>query len=74
MALSVKLVRSLSGHIESHRATVRALGLTTLGSSRVLPDTAAVRGMIHKVSYLLEWKETEQAFVPFGRASRKKKS
>lgn len=65
-ALKVKLVRSLSGHTEKHRKTVAALGLRKLNSERILPDTPATRGMIDQVAYLLEWSETNEAFVPFG--------
>ena len=39
---------------ESHRATVRGLGLRKLNSVRELQDTPAVRGMINKVSYLVK--------------------
>ncbi|MGC8507803.1 MAG: 50S ribosomal protein L30 [Thiomonas sp.] len=52
--IKVKLVRSVIGTRESHRATVRGLGLRKLGSVRELEDTAAVRGMVRKVSYLVE--------------------
>ncbi|ACV36734.1 50S ribosomal protein L30 [Accumulibacter sp.] len=52
--VKVTLVRSLIGTKESHRATVRGLGLRRLNSSSTLEDTAAVRGMINKVSYLLK--------------------
>ncbi len=52
--LTVKLVRSVAGTRESHRATVRGLGLRALNSTRVLEDTPAVRGMINKVSYLVK--------------------
>ena len=52
--LTVKLVRSIAGTRESHRATVRGLGLRKLNSQRVLEDTPAVRGMIDKVSYLVK--------------------
>jgi large subunit ribosomal protein L30 len=51
--LKVKLVRSPIGTRESHRATVRGLGLRKLNSESVLEDTPAVRGMINKVSYLV---------------------
>jgi len=51
--LTVKLVKSLAGTREDHRATVRGLGLRRLNSTRVLQDTPAVRGMIDKVSYLV---------------------
>ncbi|WP_143890451.1 50S ribosomal protein L30 [Tepidimonas alkaliphilus] len=52
--IKVKLVRSPIGCKESHRATVRGLGLRKLGSVRELQDTPAVRGMINKVSYLVQ--------------------
>ncbi len=50
----VRLVRSVAGTRESHRATVRGLGLRKLNSEATLEDTPAVRGMINKVSYLVK--------------------
>lgn len=52
--LKVTLVRSIIGTKESHRATVRGLGLRRLNHTVELQDTPAVRGMINKVSYLLK--------------------
>jgi len=52
--VKVTLVKSVIGTKESHRATVRGLGLRRLNSSSELQDTPAVRGMINKVSYLLK--------------------
>ncbi|MBN8486578.1 50S ribosomal protein L30 [Ideonella sp. 4Y16] len=52
--LTVKLVKSPIGCKESHRATVRGLGLGKLNSQRTLEDTPAVRGMINKISYLVQ--------------------
>ncbi|MEO8409361.1 MAG: 50S ribosomal protein L30 [Propionivibrio sp.] len=52
--VKIKLVKSLIGTKESHRATVRGLGLRRVNSSSELEDTPAVRGMINKVSYLLK--------------------
>ena len=51
--LQVQLVRSVNGTRESHRATVRGLGLRKLNSVATLEDTPSVRGMINKVSYLV---------------------
>jgi large subunit ribosomal protein L30 len=51
--LRVKLVKGLMGTKQSHRATVRGLGLRRRNSSVELPDTPAVRGMINRVSYLI---------------------
>ena len=52
--LTVKLVRSVNGTRQSHRDTVRGLGLRKLNSTKVLEDTPAVRGMINKVDYLVQ--------------------
>jgi large subunit ribosomal protein L30 len=51
----VMLVRGLIGIRESHRATVRGLGLRRINHTVELEDTPAVRGMINKVSYLVKW-------------------
>jgi large subunit ribosomal protein L30 len=51
--LKVKLVRSPIGTRESHRATIRGLGLRRVNSVSELEDTPAVRGMIDKVAYLV---------------------
>lgn len=52
--LKVKLVRSVIGTKQSHRETVRGLGLRKLNSESVLQDTPEVRGMINKVAYLVK--------------------
>lgn len=52
--LTVKLVKSIAGTRQSHRDTVRGLGLRKLNSERQLEDTPAVRGMINKVAYLVK--------------------
>ncbi len=52
--VTVKLVKSINGTRESHRATVRGLGLRKTGSTSTLEDTPSVRGMINKVSYLVQ--------------------
>ena len=52
--VTVKLVKSVAGTRESHRATVRGLGLRKTNSTSTLEDTPAVRGMINKVSYLVQ--------------------
>ncbi|MGQ0579110.1 MAG: 50S ribosomal protein L30 [Betaproteobacteria bacterium] len=52
--LRVTLVRGVIGTRESHRATVRGLGLRRINHTVELEDTPAVRGMINKVSYLLK--------------------
>ncbi len=52
--VQIQLVRSVAGTRESHRATVRGLGLRKVNSVSTLEDTPAVRGMINKVSYLVK--------------------
>ena len=52
--LKVQLVKSPIGTKQSHRATVRGLGLRKLNSVSELQDTPAVRGMINKISYLVK--------------------
>jgi len=50
----VTLVRGLIGTRESHRATVRGLGLRRINHTVELEDTPSVRGMINKVNYLVK--------------------
>lgn len=52
--MKVRLVRSLIGVPKEQRRTVNALGLRKIGDVNELPANDGVRGMIDKVSYLLE--------------------
>jgi large subunit ribosomal protein L30 len=52
--LRVRLVKGLMGTKQSHRATVRGLGLRWRNHSVEVPDTPAVRGMINRVAYLVD--------------------
>jgi large subunit ribosomal protein L30 len=52
--VKVKLVKSTIGRLEAHKACVRGLGLRKIHQTVTLEDTPAVRGMINKVSYMLE--------------------
>lgn len=54
--LTVTLKRSPIGTPERHRLVLRGLGLRKIRQTVVHPDTPQVRGMIHKVGYLLEVK------------------
>ena len=67
MAIKVKLVRSMSGHTEKHRETLRGLGLTRVGMTKIVDDTKATRGMVNKIAYLCEVEETKEPFKKFGR-------
>jgi large subunit ribosomal protein L30 len=52
--LKVTQIRSLIGTMQSHRATVRGLGLRRINHTVEVIDTPATRGMINTVSYLLK--------------------
>jgi len=56
-SLKVTLVKSIIGTKESHRATVRGLGLKRLNHTVTLADTPEIRGMIRKIAYLLKCEE-----------------
>jgi large subunit ribosomal protein L30 len=51
--IRITLVKGLAGCKTGHRATVRGLGLKRLNQTVELTDTAAVRGMINRVAYLV---------------------
>ena len=52
--VKVKQIKSLIGTKESHRATIRGLGLRRINQVVELQDTPMVRGMIHKVAYMVK--------------------
>jgi large subunit ribosomal protein L30 len=52
--LTIKLVKSGIGHPHKHRAVLQGMGLTRLHKVVKLKDTPQIRGMIRKVSHLLE--------------------
>ena len=52
--IKVKLVKSTASAKESHRATVRGLGLKWTNHSVEVVDTPATRGMIEKVNYMVK--------------------
>ena len=55
--LEVTLKRSVIGGTDVQRRTVEALGLNKIRQSVVLEDTPVNRGMINRVSHLLDVKE-----------------
>ncbi|MDY7034523.1 MAG: 50S ribosomal protein L30, partial [Thermodesulfobacteriota bacterium] len=50
----VRLKRSGIGRPKKHRETLIGLGLTKLNKTITLKDTPEVRGMVRKVSHLVE--------------------
>jgi large subunit ribosomal protein L30 len=55
--LQVTLKKSPINKIDKHKRTLKALGLTRIGKTRVYPDNEALRGMIRQISYMVEVKE-----------------
>ena len=55
--LEITQVKSEIGTPPNHRGTLRALGLKRMHHTVVHDDTPVIRGMIHKVAYLLEVRE-----------------
>ncbi len=51
--IKVTQIRSTIGVLPKHKATMQGLGLRRIGHTVELEDTPAVRGMIHKVNYLV---------------------
>lgn len=51
--------RSINGKRADHRRTIRALGLLRINHSVIHEDNPVIRGMIHKVQYLVEVEEVK---------------
>jgi len=58
--LRLTLVRSVHGRLKNHQACVRGLGLRRMHQSVTVEDTPSNRGMVNRVSYLLEIQEVAQ--------------
>lgn len=52
--IRIKQVRSKIGSIPKHRATLKALGLKRINHVVTQRDTVQIRGMVKKVSHLVE--------------------
>jgi large subunit ribosomal protein L30 len=52
--MKVKLVRSMHGRLKSHRDCVRGLGIRRMHQVVEVEDTPATRGMLNKVSYMVQ--------------------
>jgi large subunit ribosomal protein L30 len=52
--MKVTLVRSSSGRLATHEACVRGLGLRRMHQIVEIEDTPATRGMVNKVSYMVQ--------------------
>ena len=57
--IKLTLVRSPIGYKKDQKDTVRSLGLRRMNHSVEHTDTPMIRGMINKVSHLLQVEEVE---------------
>jgi len=55
--LKIKLVKGIVSTNQSHREAVKRLGLSRIGQTVVKQDTPDVRGILHKVAYLVQVEE-----------------
>ncbi len=53
LKLKVTLTRSGVNRPQIHKDTIKGLGLTRPGKSKILNDTPAIRGMIRAVSHMV---------------------
>jgi large subunit ribosomal protein L30 len=58
--LKVTLVKSPIGYNRKQKATIKSLGLRRMGRSVLIGDAPQIRGMIAKVSHLVEVEEVEE--------------
>jgi large subunit ribosomal protein L30 len=59
--LRVTQTKSTISHIARNRATIKALGLHGIGSTSVVPDNDATRGMVRQVRFLVAVEEIDDA-------------
>jgi large subunit ribosomal protein L30 len=52
--INITLVKSTSGSLKKHKATVEALGLKKVGQTVTQNDNAATAGMISTVAHLVK--------------------
>ena len=58
--LRITYVKSAIGYSVRHKATIRTLGLRKLHQSVIHEDNPTVRGMLAKVSHLVQFEEVDQ--------------
>jgi len=63
-SLKVTQVRSGIGTKPVHRGTLRALGLGGIGKCNLLPDRPEIRGMIARVTHLVDVAESDDEPTP----------
>jgi len=55
--LKVTQTKSTISHIARNRATIKALGLHGIGSTSIITDNEATRGMVRQVRFLVTVEE-----------------
>jgi large subunit ribosomal protein L30 len=59
--LRITLIKSPIGYEKSQGATARAMGLSKLHKTVVLPDNPSVRGMVFKIRHLVSVESNGEA-------------
>ncbi len=57
--LEIKQIKSTIGTKPVHQKNIKALGFKKVGQTVIRPDDPTIRGMIFKVSHLVEVKEID---------------
>ena len=55
--ISITLKKSMIGRPQKHRKVLKGMGLTKINKTVQLENTPAIKGMIQKVSHLVEAEE-----------------
>ncbi|MCL2539990.1 MAG: 50S ribosomal protein L30 [Firmicutes bacterium] len=55
--MKITLVRSVICTLPKQRKTIKALGLTKINQTKIMPDNNAIRGMIKVVNHLVKVEE-----------------
>ena len=71
--LKVTQVKSAISHIARNRATVRALGLHGIGSTSIITDNPATRGMVRQVRFLVTVEELDENGTAAGASGQETK-
>lgn len=67
--LKVTQIKSTISHIARNRATIKALGLHGIGSTSIVADNAATRGMVRQVRFLVTVEEIAEETAGKSRVS-----
>ena len=52
--VTVTLMKSPIGRLKTHKACIAGLGLRRIGQTVTVEDTPSTRGMINRISYMLQ--------------------